>query len=506
MPSFDRVPIVHPLDEMKSYLGFTSGDEVVLRAIWPLIEPHLDRICDLFYAQALAHPSTRLVIRDDAQLDRLMCTLKVWMAELFNGPWDEAYFERRQRIGRVHVEIGLPHTAMFMAMGLVRQRFMELAQDSELPACDVCGAIARVTDIDLAAMTGNFLVVHEEARMRQFSELIISSIPVTVVVLDREGRITATTRPERSVVGASLMVGHRLLEALPRVIVEGAALEAHLERSSTSGREISIPRVDAEIDGQLRHLALHLHPVRHGDAALILHIEDITEAVQNEARMRRSESLAQIGALSAAVAHELRNPLAGISGALQVFAGSLPSDDRRQPIMRKVLEQIMSLNRLVSDLLAFARPKEPHVQQVDLAPLVRDILEAQEGSADRIEFQIEGAARVSADPDMLRQVLLNLVLNAIQAMDGEGVLRVEIRPGLLRVMDSGPGVSTEARARLFEPFFTTKVRGTGLGLPISQRMMHAMEGDLRLSEERPLGGACFEVSLDGAGVGMPLLR
>ncbi|MCC5935608.1 MAG: PAS domain-containing protein, partial [Balneolales bacterium] len=390
----------------------------------------------------------------------------------------------------------LPHTAMFMAMGVVREHFMQLSHTVELPNADVCSAISRITDIDLAAMTGNFLVVHEEERLREFSELIVSSVPVTVLVLDEAGRVTAATRPERSVLGDHIRVGEPCLASLPAAVVEGAALEIHMRRAVETGRQISIPRVDAEIAGETRHLALHIQPMRHGRASLIMHLEDITDAVQNEARMRRSESLAQIGALSAAVAHELRNPLAGISGALQVFARSLPEDDRRQPIMQKVLDQILSLNRLVSDLLAFARPKEPHVQQVDMGRLVRDILESQEAGADRVTFLCDGEAKISADPDMLRQVLLNLVLNAIQAMDGEGTLRVEVLSDRVRVMDSGPGVSAEAAEQLFEPFFTTKVRGTGLGLPISQRMMNAMEGEIALLEERPLGGACFELRFE----------
>ncbi|TVQ99883.1 MAG: hypothetical protein EA398_11815 [Deltaproteobacteria bacterium] len=491
---------MHPLDELKSYLGFSARDEDTLRTVWPRVAPHLDEICARFYEQALAHPSTRFVIRDDAQLARLMATLKTWMKELFNGPWDEEYFERRQRIGRVHVEIGLPHTAMFMAMGVVREHFLELAHTADLPTEDVCGAIIRITDIDLAAMTGNFLTVHEEERLREFSELIVSSIPVTVVVLDRELRITAATHPERAMLGDRLIPGNPYLDSLPIDLVEGAALEAHIQRAVDTGRQITIPRVDAEIDGLPRHLALHLQPVRHGRASLILHIEDITEAVQNEARLRRSESLAQIGALSAAVAHELRNPLAGISGALQVFAGSLPEDDRRQPIMRKVLDQILGLNRLVSDLLAFARPKEPHVRTVDLRAMAEDVFESQSTEADRVTFEIDGHGSALADPDMLRQVMLNLVLNAIQAMDGEGTVRAECSPGCLRVSDSGPGVAEEAVARLFEPFFTTKVRGTGLGLPISQRMMHAMDGDLELDPRPGLGGACFVIRMDPGAV------
>lgn len=483
----------HPLDEMKSYVGFTEDDERCLQAAWPHVRPHLDDICALFYERALAHESTRFVIKDDAQLKRLMGTLKIWMKELFNGPWDDAYFERRQRIGRVHVQIGLPHTAMFMAMNVVRQQFIALASSSNLPQQSVCAAINRVTDIDLAAMTGNFLVVHEEERIREFSELIVASMPVTVIVVDADGLITAATQPERSVAGCGIVVGAPLLDALPAPLVDAAALDLQLQRARETGREITLPRVDATFDGRQRHLALHLHPVRHGRANLIVHIEDITEAVENEARFRRSESLAQIGALSAAVAHELRNPLAGISGALQVFAGSLPADDRRQPIMKKVLDQIMSLNRLVSDLLTFARPKEPDLQRVDVGPLVRDLVDAQRAQAGDIRFEVEGETTMDADPDLLRHVLLNLLLNAIQALDGKGTVRIEILEDRVRIMDDGPGLSEETAARLFEPFFTTKVRGTGLGLPISLRMMQTMDGDLRLVPDSPLGGACFEL-------------
>jgi two-component system sensor histidine kinase PilS (NtrC family) len=157
-----------------------------------------------------------------------------------------------------------------------------------------------------------------------------------------------------------------LLDVLPPSLAEAADVAELVARSTRTGHEIAMPRVDAEIDGRARSFRLDVVPLDHPMAAALVHVEELTEAVETEARLQRNESLAQLGTLSAAVAHELRNPLAGISGALQVIGRSLADDDRRKAIMEKVEGQVRRLNALVTDLLAFARPDVARAQPVEL--------------------------------------------------------------------------------------------------------------------------------------------
>jgi signal transduction histidine kinase len=252
--------------------------------------------------------------------------------------------------------------------------------------------------------------------------------------------------------------------------------------------------VDVDLGGLVRSFRFSVVPLQHPLAAALLHVEELTEAVDAEARLRRSEALAQLGAMSAAVAHELRNPLAGISGAIQVIARTLPVDDRRRPIMEKVEQAIHRLNDLVTDLLGFARPDPAKMTTVVLEELAREVAEVAHQETPGVDVTVGGSGSAHGDPRLIRRVLLHLVQNATQAMDGRGHVLLQIAPGQVLVNDDGPGILPEHRAHIFEPFFTTRTRGTGLGLAVSLQGATAMGGTLTLSAG-PLPGAAFLLTL-----------
>lgn len=487
---------MHPFDEMKSWVGFDEADEARLRALLPYVEPHLQRLSDVFYDKILAHPGAAAVMRDEAQVLRLKGTLRRWNVELLQGPWDDAYFQRRERIGRVHVEVSLAPRYMFTAMNVWRDGLCEIARAS-LPPEEVeqtCRSVTKITDMDLAIMTGTFVERREAKQMSTLQELIVSHMPVTVLLLNAEGRITAATRPGNRLFGESPIVGSAWAEALPPALVAAASLDQHLQRALRTGHEITLTRVDVKLDGVDRNFRMSVVPLDHPHARALLHVEELTEAIRTEGRLARAESLAQLGALSAAVAHELRNPLAGISGAIQVIARTLPETDRRKPIMDKVEQQVRRLDALVTDLLDFARPTEARLAFVHLEDLVRQVVDnvSREHAGIRIVPQGEGAAW--ADPNLVHQVVLNLVLNAVQALDGKGEVRIVVDPGRVTVNDDGPGIPPENVERIFAPFFTTRTRGTGLGLAICRKAAHAMGGRVALGSG-PLPGAAFVLEL-----------
>jgi signal transduction histidine kinase len=480
---------------MAAYVGFGPEDEARLQALWPRVEPELDAICAEFYRRAMSEEVTSRILGDSATVDRLMHTLKVWARELLNGPWDDAYWERRRRIGHRHVEVGLPPAAMFTAMAVVRQELTRIIFATVPDPAPTLGAVCKITELDVGMMTGSYYDVQREQSLAEFETIIVSNIQSPAVLLDSSDRVTAATPAISTLTGGQSILGRSLLEVLPAELIEASELPRHLEHARSRQRTITLPRVDVRLGDREANFTLTLVPLDHPRADVLVQVEDLTEAVLAEAHLRRQENLAQLGSLAATVAHELRNPLAGISGALQVLSRTMPSDDRRGEIMKKVLEQVHGLDSLVSDLLAFVRPKEPRRELVDLHTVAASVSENARMRFPGVRVELQGGGEAAGDIEMVRQILLNLLINACQAMNGDGSLRVEIRPGTVIVQDSGPGLSPEAKSRLFEPFFTTRTYGTGLGLANSLLLAQSMAGRLQTLDGCELGGACFVMTL-----------
>jgi len=233
----------------------------------------------------------------------------------------------------------------------------------------------------------------------------------------------------------------------------------------------------------------------------------LTEVYQqlqdNFEQMKRAERLFALGQLSAGLAHEIRNPLASIAGA----AGILQRNHHRERDDAECLEIISKecqrLNGLLTQFLDFARPRAPKYQTTDFGAVVDSVMELAAHAVDKrsIELRKEispDLAPVECDPDLLKQVLLNLVINAIQAMPGGGEVVVSAAPRndrlSIEVKDEGCGIGEADRDRIFDPFFTTKENGTGLGLSVAHQIVEQHGGIL--TGEANLGrGMTFSVSL-----------
>lgn len=219
--------------------------------------------------------------------------------------------------------------------------------------------------------------------------------------------------------------------------------------------------------------------------------------------MERAEQLATVGELASGVAHEIRNPLTGVRGALELVLRRLSGGDESRPLLLEAERQLERIEDTATQLLQYARPPELREVVVDARHLVDRAVHVVEAKARKagIEIQFESSsedAPVRIDPELMIQVLVNLMLNGIDAMDGDGSLRLRThRNGdrvSIAVRDSGPGIAPEIRSQIFRPFFTTKHQGTGLGLSISHQIITRHGGTLHL-EETPGGGATFVVSL-----------
>ncbi len=228
---------------------------------------------------------------------------------------------------------------------------------------------------------------------------------------------------------------------------------------------------------------------------------DITERKRTEELLREQAALARLGEMAAVVAHEVKNPLAGIRGALQVIGSRMPETSRDRTIIGDIVERLDSLNDIVQDLLVFARPREPKLAPVALAELVEGTaaLLKKDPSHATAQVTVTGdRPTINADAEQLQIVMLNLLLNAAQAAGAAGHVRVSVqsRNGLCRIAiaDSGPGIPVDIRDRIFEPFFTTKHRGTGLGLPTAKRVVERHHGEITVACP-PEGGTIVTITL-----------
>lgn len=223
--------------------------------------------------------------------------------------------------------------------------------------------------------------------------------------------------------------------------------------------------------------------------------------------MQRADRLASIGEMAAGIAHEIKNPLAGIAGVIRVLKKDTAAGDEKQAVLQEVMVQVERMDKAVKNLLTFARPKEPKMTPVDVNELIEKLFNflSSQFAKHAIATERKLAPEVpllSLDPDLMQQAFLNLALNAIQAMPEGGKFTVETRiddaAGPIRIMfaDTGKGIPDADLARIFSPFFTTRQQGTGLGLSITQRIVEQHNGKI-IVESPSKKGARFTIIFPG---------
>lgn len=224
-------------------------------------------------------------------------------------------------------------------------------------------------------------------------------------------------------------------------------------------------------------------------------------------QMERADRLASVGEMSTGIAHEIKNPLAGIGSAISVLADDFTDDDPRKEIVRQILEQIARLDKTATDLLHFGRPGKPELTYVDINALVKKTLffiaqHPEARNIHRVKELTRDLPLVWVDEKQIQQVLFNIIINAIQAMQDGGTLSIqtesEVRDGseVVRILvrDTGKGIPPDEVDRIFVPFHTTKTQGTGLGLAISRRLMEQHGGTIRV-DSRLGEGTTFIIEL-----------
>ena len=318
--------------------------------------------------------------------------------------------------------------------------------------------------------------------MQRMTEAIFARMPIGLIATDAQGIIRRTNGAAQSLFGSRAAAGQNLT-ALP-------ALEALRHRLEKGEDPIEENIVCATPQGKPLPLLIHATALKDpGEeiAGFAFLLSDMTALHTLEQKLRRHERLAALGKLASGVAHEIRNPLSSIKGFAAILARKAGDDPTAQDVARTMTHEVDRLNRVISELLEFARPAELDPKPVRLRDIIQHSLKLVEKDAHHagVHFGVDIVPpdlEAVLDADRFAQVLLNLYLNAIQAMDSGGALtvRASMDRGELRVAveDTGPGISPEALGHIFDPYFTTKPNGVGLGLSIVHKIVEAHGGEI----------------------------
>ena len=346
------------------------------------------------------------------------------------------------------------------------------------------GYILAVTIVFWLLLMG-FLQRKEQGRRLQrlesFNARLLDNMPDGLLTLSADGTVVAANPAAQSIMAGAPLVG----EPLERIF-DSLGLSA----SQRGGQEWSTLKTE---DRLLEILQL---PLKDGSGQSLMLVRDRTELAGLERELHRNEKLAAIGRMAAGVAHEIRNPLSALRGFAQFFAKKLAGRDPEELYARTMVQEADRLNRVITDLLFLARPRQLTFTQVPLAEVFGEVhtllsmdIAARNG---RLEHDPDAGA-VTADRDALKQALINLGMNSVEALpDEDGLIRLESRSDekgtWVRVRDNGRGMSDEEREHALEPFFTTRDQGTGLGLAIVHTIMQEHGGSIDI-ETAPGAGA-----------------
>lgn len=318
----------------------------------------------------------------------------------------------------------------------------------------------------------------------ELNEIMIENIPSGMVSFDSQGVILKANKAALDILGLDELLQRNWFEVFPRLEGVEESLREDLKFTTAAGEtkilEMKMSKVSSLKDG----LSVAI-------------FDDLTKIRQLEFAARQNEKLAAIGGLAAGIAHEIRNPLAGISGSVELLSQTVNSDDDRR-LMKIILREIDRLNNLITEFLDYSRPEEPPTDPVDISDLLVEVLEGIKTNA-QVRHETEQVRNITeglvilGKRDKLKQAFLNIVLNSYQAMNESVAPAITVTVTAVgenvqvRIKDVGSGMSENTRKRLFEPFHTTKAKGTGLGLAVTHKILEGHDAQVFVESEVGVG-------------------
>jgi two-component system sensor histidine kinase PilS (NtrC family) len=363
-----------------------------------------------------------------------------------------------------------------------------------------------VVAILVGGVAERYRAAHRELETRQrdlrdleaFRDLVFECVGTGLVVLDRADRVTAFNRAAEEITGRS---GSAILGSHWQDIAgDGVDLaEIVTALDTTSIRSVRNEAIVYRPNGEAVPVLMTFSTLRSAAGnllGLVAACEDLSTIRRMEARMRQADRLASLGRMSANIAHEIRNPLASMTGAIEALtANSSVAHDDRARLTEIVMRESDRLNSILSDFLAYARPRPLSVERIDVAGVLEEVLMLLEHRPlppnVKAVRMFEAPLWAHADPNALRQALWNLCLNALDAMPDGGELTVgaTLLPATLQlsVADTGGGIAPGDLPLIFEPFYSTKAEGSGLGLALVHRIVRDHDGDVEVRTDRQTG-------------------
>jgi two-component system sensor histidine kinase PilS (NtrC family) len=377
------------------------------------------------------------------------------------------------------------HLLGFLAVGLLTGSLAERVRKADEQLADASTAIAN---------------------LQAYSEHIINSLTMGLVTSDFEGRILTFNRAAESITGhpRNSAAGRTAAEVLG--LPRDFAASLHPDRPPDGSRraDYRYRRPDGkEIDVGLSATALETSSGRSG---FLFTFQDVTTIRRLERDARMQQRLAAVGEMAAGIAHEIRNPLASISGSMQILRKELALNGEQSQLMDIVLRESERLNQTIHSFLAYARPQRFGITRLDLRPVLHDAVlllrnSAEVGQAHVVDVDVpEAPVWCEADEGQVRQVIWNLATNGLRAMPDGGRLRLGARhepgdaAGVLVVQDEGVGIPEAEIDSIFQPFHGTFEKGSGLGMAIVHRIVNDYGGEIRVTS-KPGGGTTVEVRL-----------
>src|ERR1700683_1191756 len=362
----------------------------------------------------------------------------------------------------------------------------------------------KKTDVPTAELDDILATITQSRAAGVAQRVLRGQHDIVVIEAKADGQNGCASWPINSLAGRRDPGSHRR-----EILLSALVLAALISIAGTLATGVLLQRGIVQIKTGLSALESdfsHRLPERNDELGEISHsINRMAEVRQNlEADLRREDRLRTVGRLVAGIAHEIRNPLNSIRLSIQYMERRLGNNGVRAEDLHPVIEAVDRLSALLTNLLTSQKTRQPDLRDVPVAPVVQKCVSLVQPQADarNIEIRTEtGPSGLEArfDPEHLKQMLMNLLLNAIEAAGQNGTIDVRLKQDeamtRIQVHDSGPGLTEEQKEHLFEAFYTTKADCTGLGLAVSRELATGMGGDLRYRNDRP--GATFEIELPG---------